>query len=536
MNDHDLDARAATAATDLRDRAAARPIPAFDPDRPTLRVATSAGTTGSRRRTRVLAVAAAVALLGGGTWVATRDDDRDPGAIDVATSSGDLTGRVAGWLPPGSDLQGVAEVTGDAEDAPGLDLYGPAADDPRLGLAAGPTGRFADEATPGTTLDLGGGRTAVLAPLDVLADGASRVTFTGPDGTEDHEVLIVGRELTDEQVALIVRNVRVESGRAVLDPQVVSEEWRHLGTEPDLASLTSPHVTMSGGPRRLAIYSTSEGIDGRGLTVSVQPGESARLHAARLLLDDVEEVRVGDRPALLGLAPSDPGTTARSLSWSTESNELVRLWATGVSEADLLRVAASLEAVDEETWDHLVEQTQLGDLDDRAGAEIARGRLDDGTPWVLRQSRDEPELTSLSVAYGAVDDGAMWDSTGASSSDPDGRGFPYVEVAHHPNGRHMASGLLAPDVTALELRDGDGAVVDRPEVLEGPDGIRAWVAELAGRSTVVAFDDDGREIARRELDTQGIESPGDGVGPTLDTVPASGDGDSDPGGGRVGGS
>lgn len=534
MNDHDpihrLDDRATRAATDVRDRAAARRRPSFDPARP-VDLPTPVARPDRSAPRRVLAIAAAVVLLAGaaGWWATASDEDAGP-----ATTTGEgLRPHVATDLPAGLAPAGAfhrGDVEPDDVTGPGAAIaaafYGPADDDPQLAVASGADLAEADEGL-GAPVDLGGG--LVARPLGETF-GLPGVLVTGTP----EPVILLSRSLSTGALGEIAPSVRFDDGRPEVAADGLPDGWRLRTREPDLLAAAFPmSATAAAGEQYGAAYvaESETGTDGpevddRMAIVLSLPGDDARRASARLLLDDVEDVEVQGEPALVGRSPEggDPsGEELWTVAWLARPGTLVRVSAYGLDRSETLRVAEGVRPAEGDEWDVLERLTEersdqrdvaSGQPDGSAGTELGRGTFPDGTDWVLRTA-DGGIGTELTVG-----DGGLGGST-SSSGEPGAVAFRSFETTDR-GARRFGSGLLTDGVDAVELRRTDGSVIGRAVIVVG-SGDRAWVAELTEDPVVVvALDGDGRELDRREVeDADPIESVGDGVDGSDGPVPST---------------
>lgn len=530
MNDQDifqeLDARAAAAATDLRAAAGSRPRPAFDPERsPAIPVAPPTGAGRAVPRRTLAAVAAVAVLVAGGViWAAARPDDDRPGPVTTTTDA--PRPFVLGSLPDGFSLAGAGEATGSepegAEDsARPLAVYGPAPDQPRVGVAV--LGDFdPDGLGLGTDpVEIGGVEAYVFdgkgfGPRAVLVD----VAGTG--------VLALGPTLEHAQLVGLLDGARIVDGSVVVDDEVLPEGWSELGEEPSLVSLISPVAAARGsvGPGSYVGYQSGgltaeDSAEVRTIFVSSVPGDEVRLHAPELAAGRTERVNVGGREAVGGSTTTEEvegaAITTTFVTWLERPGELIRITAMGVPLEELVRIAETVEPIGTEAWDDLVERSLLGDFDTgeyrESGGELvemARGRFDDGTAWVLRvwpADGEEPTgpnaSIDLQVALGGDStSGASSGSSSGSGTEIGADGEP-VEAALgssstvEQGGRTFGAGFVGADVDTVVLVGTGGAELGRAEIVSGL-GRRAWVAEAVdGVVEVVARSADGTELGRQ---------------------------------------
>lgn len=505
MNEHELldrlDQRAAAAAADVRAAAAAHPVPEFDPRRVSL---TPVSDVSRRRFARPLVgiAAAAVLLAGAGAWwVAERDDDPpDPADRPETPMPSELRPFVATELPDGMTMVAAFDdrFANDDEMPPigPATVYGPAVTDPRLVVfvlggwrtddAEGGLQRFEVD---GREAFAGEGGTVVIVPI-----GEDRAVFTG------------GSSLGRRELAKLAIKAQVDELQAVLPDDALPDGWQPLLTEPNTGDLLSPVFLMrgngaGGGPS--TVYSAEDSE--RFAYLGSVPGEEAKMFAATLFAERVEEATVrGQRALVVGtadaLAPSDAQLT--TVTWLERPGELVRLSAAGVSSEQLLSMAQGVQPVSSAAFADLVERSMLDILDADPADTVGEGRFPDGTRWILRQGPDgrSPDLR-VAIAEG-TDGSSSEGSSGSSSDAPSGRGFRDVTTIE-TGGRTFAAGFVSDDVVAVELRRPDGSVLGNANVVTGA-GHKGWVTELDAPATVaVALDVTGDEVARTTLTGSG---------------------------------
>ena len=132
----ELDARARAASTDLRNHAAARPVPPFDASADV----DLAPSPLKRPQHRMLAVAAAIvaviSLAGAAAILATRDGREDDSPAEPVETS-QLRGWQLGTVPEGFEMLGAGqdERSTNADAGSALAIYGPSLTDPQVGVA-----------------------------------------------------------------------------------------------------------------------------------------------------------------------------------------------------------------------------------------------------------------------------------------------------------------------------------------------------------------------------------------------------------------
>ncbi|HEX2577026.1 MAG TPA: hypothetical protein VHK88_11805 [Aquihabitans sp.] len=505
-----LDERAGSQAADLRRRAAARPAPAFDPNRPLGLgpVPSHSADAGVRRVAVAGAIAAALLVAGGFGWLASTDGgDRQPAPAGVTT--GKPRPFVATDLPDGYEPTGAVDLRPGADGLAPMSVFGSSSEEPGLGVTVQP--QFAlDVVVAGVPVDLGDDREAFA--YDGVGLGRRAVLVRAGDAS----LLLTSPVLDRAALVRVARSTVVERGRPGVDEAALPEGWTLLAEEPGVLALSSPVAVFrsrGSGTGSVASYidSTGEPQDGTTGSVVVWSSEAnpASIHAQELFTEGSEAVTVRGRGGLLSRYPAAAGSPSGwVLSWIEAPGEVVRVQASGVDRAEVLAVAEGVRPADVAEWTDLLERTQLGELaadDDQTGyEELGRGEFADGTPWRLGVATDGIGGTQLSVATGPVEsEGA---SSGGSGSASGGGGtdaaFRTVDTLDRA-GRHFASGLLGPATRTVALRRQDGTVIDEAVVI-GEGDRRAWVAEITEDPTIaVALDDGGSELGRvtfEELD------------------------------------
>jgi hypothetical protein len=562
MNDDHLtsiDRRGAAAAADVQARAAARPVPAFD-----AAVAPVAVLRPRRSAGRAVAVAAVVlALVGAAAWVGGQGDGDDDAPTQVRTTLPDaLISRTppVGLLMAGAGEVSIEEAAGSTSTTSSLVVYGPAADDPRIGVVRveGWDDVGFDDAAE---VEVDGRTVRTIEGSSV----ARTVALVEDPAAPDAGFVLISHELRAGEAADLVVEVEAVGGRPAIDPSDLPDGWRELGDEPDGLYLAGGSAAMGGGstsPLRGVAYTTpgagsmaseesSSGSDGAAGTdegeapapelpevigfqgamvvVATLPGDEVRLHAARLAVTDVEEIEVRGHPALLGTIESaaDAVPATNLLTWLEAPGVLVRVSAWGLERSDLLAMAESLEPVAGAEWTDLLERAEAGDLpgrfDDSSGPEIVRGEFDDGTRWSLRGDPDDPAaVLQLDVSLGG--DSSSSSSGFAANGVPiEGGGsdapaaLPVVRslTVVEQGGRRFAAGVVGPEAMRVELRDASGAGIGWSEVGplgDGP-GTSWFVVELPPETTSIAVLD----LADATLD----DLPIDGINVDPDGVPAT---------------
>lgn len=550
-----LDTRAAGAATDLHDRAAARTVPTFDPDLVAARPLPEARPAGRGRALAVAAIVVALAALAGVliTQLGHGDDGTDPAKV-VTTEPRPY---VVADLPEGFALAGAGEITGTVRDQRGdgdgsrsgpLTVYGPSPEQPALGLAVLP--RWEDDATEtdGVEPVQVGDRTAYRYD----GYGLGRRALIVPQG--DQAIVIVSPTLEASEVEAIAAEAEIaEDGTVDLGGFDLPSGWHEVGRAPDVLGSASP-LLASADPNEVGKYvlyernagqrvegsraseATPSVEDGSAttvpdgdpesgpaseqgapeallpdfgmLTVSSTQGQQFDVQIAALFADSATKAEVRGHDALVtssGLIDGDGGSTPmRSVTWLERPGEVLRVSGTGLEEADLVAAANSLELVTSAEWKDLVERSQLGEFDpanagDPKKVKVADGRFADGTRWLLAAvPSGDPDYPTPSVDLSVFStDNSSSSSSGTASGDGS---EPLAAITAtdlvSTRGQRFLGALVTPEVVRVELRNADGGVVGEPDLVEG-GGYRGFAAVApADAAIAVALAADGSERGR----------------------------------------
>jgi hypothetical protein len=508
---HDLDRRGHAAAEDLHQVARTRPQPPFDP---AASVAPAPVPLRPRTARRVLAVAAAVLALAAGAAVLSTQGDDDGTADEVVTDQ--LRGWELGTVPDGLELAGAIEGQREpgATGAGTLTAYGPAPEDPRVGVAAAEDWSLAELGASAEPFTVDGVTAADLgdfglAPVAVVVDD--------PDAPGDG-ILAVSATLDREQLARLATATTVTDGVARIDEAALEDGWQSLTADPSGAFLLSATAIVRGAEidARSVAYLEADpaGPAARSLTVTARPGVEDQLQLVRLTADEVEEVDLDGVPALLATqrlrGAGLEGRALRSITWQARPGELVQVASFDVEASDLLAAAASAQPLSEAAWADLVRRSDLGLLDTSGGPVIAQGTLDDGTPFALRYN---PTSQSLDLNVAVDDDGAgSSGSATASGADEPGGSAPAtrwiasssVDVA----GRTFDAGLVTDDVAFVSVRR-DGVELVRIEAREPEldEQASAEVGDQLGATRWYAFERPEGAVELVLIRTDGSEGP-----------------------------
>ncbi|MCU1497872.1 MAG: hypothetical protein JWM47_1825 [Acidimicrobiales bacterium] len=497
----DLDQRAATAAVDIKGRAAARPAPAFDPtELPALAPVTPLTTR--RLPSRLVIGIAAAVLLGGGLGIWAEGTGGGGKAPAVGTH-GDPRPFVATDLPDGFALAGVADLDSavPSADQPGpLLVFGSDPGHPELGVIVQDSSVFED-LTGGEAIEVGG---APALAYDGLGLGRRSVVVLAGD----RSVVLLSPTLDRADLVRLAQATSVADDRPVLVPSSLPSGWRLLGESWDALGLASPLGVLRGAPSASGSVASYAGPTGRGgklgsdVAVWSSSGDELSVHLAELFVERAEPVSIHGEPAVLGTYDQAEGLADSEhwvVSWLEADGEVVRVQATGLDRTAVLAIAQGVAPVEPDAWEDLLRRTELDSLgaDDPGYDELASGAFADGTRWRLLVPSVEGlasgEVTGTRLSVATTGENSSSEASSGSSA-PD-QPFRTVETLDKA-GRHFVSGLLGPDVVEVELRGADGSSVARAHVVAKGNS-RAWVAELLVDPTIaVALASDGTELAR----------------------------------------
>ena len=515
-----IDDRGRVAAADLRERAAARPVPTFDPAELVESASTAAAPQprplrAGRTAPRLLAVAAAVLLVAGAAW-AVGGVGEDPSADPAGVTSTSQPPLLPSQLPEGSwELAGAADTTGvELGDTPtsALVLYGAEPSRPRVGVVQVKEGFEPSDfpAEPDATLTVDGTEVTVF---DGTLFGGRTAVVEFDDGTA---VFVMGDDIERQAIAELA--AAVEPG----DPPTVAEDalpdgWRRLGEEPDGINQGMPYAMMRGAntsPARLAVYLTDDPDQMLSISVGPAADPNAQLRSAAIIpmASEHEEVDIAGRQGLVASVPVQDVEMGpiQMVTWVTEAEAVVRVTGMGVEREDLLAVARSLDPVTDAEWAQVIEDSQLGRLPGAnlgekgptspPEADLAAGEFDDGTAWVLRVRTDG--ALELDVALSSPDGSSGSAMTTSSLSTDTIISTTVTDVG----GRRFLAALARSSIERVEVRLPDGTVVTatptaavppgdlvHPDTA-GPGGLVWFVAELPlTDSDLHLFDGTGAE-------------------------------------------
>ena len=531
MNAHDphldpLDHRAARAATDLRARAAARPIPALDVELAALPPLPSLHRSRRQGASRMLAAAAAVLVLAAVAGILAL---RSTGAetVPAEAASGDPRPFVAGHLPTGYEVAGIGGI-----GSPGVPfwgafdpiatgattIYGAEASRPGLVVQVLP-GPASDWIDPAQTdlIDLPGGRT--VDPIDDLGLGKHALRVArGDRATQFITTTMEADELQAVASAVVDGDARLDLD--AVDLPVGWHELGHFASDED-SSVDTFLAALEGGGN-VAFYTdrplpSPDSDDGHArlsdadgaIAVSSTAGGEQELYARAAVAAASSTTTVRGHDAIVATMPTHAGDEIplRSISWIERPGELVRVTASGLDEPALVAVAEDVRPVSPMAWKALAEQSQTGAFDavrtgEEAPIRVGQGRFPDDLTWRLTvtpaDAGTDPEV-HLAVSPPAGGGDPATTSGRGTAADPAARAILATETIDFGDLRLYSGALVAPEVARVEVRDADGTVIARPDIVEG-HGHRGVATPVATASaTLVALAADGTELDRAEL-------------------------------------
>jgi len=495
----------------------------------------------------MLAAAAAVLVLAAVAGILAL---RSTGAetVPAEAASGNPRPFVAGHLPAGYEVAGIGGVgtpgvpfwgTFDPIGTGATTIYGPEASRPGLVVQALP-GPASDWIDPAQTdlIDLPGGRTA--DPIDDLGLGKHALRVARGDRATQ---LITTTMEADELQA--VASEAVVDGDARLDLDAVDlpagwHELSHFSSDEDGPSDTFLAALEDGAS--VAFYtdrplpspdSDDDGHarlgDGDGaIAVSSSAGDERELYARAAVAAASSTTTVRGHNAIVATMPTHAGDEVplRSISWIERPGELVRVTASGLDEPALVAAAEDVRPVSPKEWKALAEQSQTGAFDavrtgEEAPIEVGQGRFPDDLTWRLSvtpgDAGDDP-VVHLAVSPPADGGDPASTSGRGTAADPAARAILATETIDFGDLRLYSGALVAPEVARVEVRDADGTVIARPDIVEG-HGHRGVATPVATASaTLVALAADGTELDRAklrapsDLPTAGADSGSGSVG------------------------
>ena len=484
----DLDTRARAAASSLHNALADRPLPSEAAPRRTGHV-------------RTVLTAAAVVVAVAALATALLWPDNDEGKSGLATTSGEVPRLVPTYVPDGLELAGATEVstTGDLPvysvwvygdpDAPhdpfaarDLSVYvvsatgNPDGDSPlpspgRVTLAdLGSAEESLDGRSPSVTLDLGNGQLATVA----------------------------SRTLSDEEVVAFANELRAGDPLTVL-PTDLPEGLALLAADEQVAVGIGPGPVGEG----FAVGYESQDAE-MSLTVT-----SSDVDPLIPRFGFTGETAVTEVDGTTAWTASDDGSA--TLVW-VESGATITVSGVGLSSDELVRVAESLEAVDDATWASMLEVSNGdGVTVDRSAAVSVVDALDDGGTWSAYVDADDSSLC-LEVP---TPNGSEGSCDGASGPPPELR----AGVSETSSGELIVYGtttLADVDTIELSLPLSTAAI---PEPNGGGTLFAGAVAPAELPAELIVSDAaTGQELGRMELEAGSFGAHASASGATTTTA------------------
>lgn len=518
----DLDTRAANAAGNLREVAARRPVPTFEPGR--LPAPAPAAEPG-RSPARMLAVAAVVVLVAGvvgGAAVLRRDDGGAPDRL-TAEQVDPPRPHVAGWLPDGWESLGTWSIEPGEEETSLLADFQVLGTDgtPVVAIGMGPgIESFTDDEDASTStrqerveVD---GREVWRVTTPFAGDSTWSVVAAG-----DRSIVVIAPTLDDEERDRLAAGAAWDGSTLTL-PEA-AEDWEHLLTLDDAMAampIALYRQQVFGAVAYQASYAlppavTDEAMTGVSITTAGVVSDTTAV--TRLFAPASRMIEVRGHDAAVGTF-EEAGTTFRFVTWQERPGEKITVTGSDVTEEELLRIAEDVRPADRTTWDGLELDTRLGRFNQHLDpgvrvVELGTGETADGVAWRLvnkvPDGTAEPLSTGLEL-FVAMDGGRSLGMEGfsADSSSP----FTESIVTGVDDDRLLlAAGLVVDEVAAVRIERPDGGVIAESDLLEA-EGHRAWVAEVPPEGiVVVALDGAGAELDRMPVNgTDGCGAPNDG--------------------------
>ncbi len=340
----DLDSRARAAATSLHNALADRPLPTDVAPR-------------STGWTRTVLTAAAVVVAVAALATALLWPDGDDGKSGLATTSGEVPRLVPTYVPDGFELAGAAETP--VGETGSIWVYGDS-DSPDAPFAQRDLAVFVFDRADGideTTLVPAGQVTAAA-----LNRGPEQLhTSVSVDLGDGSIASISSRTLPDEEIVAVANQVR---GGPTL-PTDLPEGLSMLVSEAGIGPGMWPLQPVADG---YFISYEVRRTDQENVLV-VASSDLDPLIARYYLGPDADEVSV--RGATGWLADQAAGSESSALVWQ-EQDRVMSVAALDLSRDELLRVAESLEPVDDATWASLLEESNSVTVD--RSAAVSGGR------------------------------------------------------------------------------------------------------------------------------------------------------------------
>jgi hypothetical protein len=507
-----LDDRAAAAARDLRDRAARRPAPTFDPAHIPAPATISETHRFSGRR--LAAVAAAVVVLAGGAVVATQLVGDDDGDAQLTSTVDRARPFVAGWLPDGFTMAGVFSSDGSSMtgrgDAPDLltDVHVLSSDgEPEVAVALGPTADlaedFVDEWT-NETVEVSGRTVRHMTPP------VGNTTWSFVDASP-RSVVVVGAGFDEADRDRLAAETEIVDGQIVL-PDWAADRWDTPEVLPSAAAVM-PLVSLGAEPgspsHQAGYYRAGENAT---LTVTSADVETDVIAVLPLFDEEARPVEVRGHAGLFVRIASNDDRPWDTVYVTWQESPGVQLTVTGadLSEETLLRIAEDVRPVEADAWVQLERDTQLGRFADAINdpdvrtVEMAVGDLGESARWrfVYQEPLDGGGESDRSAEVNLSVDGVDWsNSSGWIGTAP----FGSTTVATSGEVR-MAAGLFldasADDVASVRVDRLDGTTIEDGRIVEA-DGHRGWIVEVPDEGVeVVALDAAGGELGRITIDPE----------------------------------
>ena len=336
--------------------------------------------------------------------------------------------------------------------------------------------------------------------------------------------------ITQAQMVSIAEEMTLkEDGDRALAAPVFGQRAAELGLVP-VTSFTQESWGFGGGAMisvtgGLTPFGTSMSyVTDKGHTITVTneavPEGMDLLAVARVMLKDVEEVKVHGLPALKG---------------SDQFSGDVVLWVEGGRSVsvmgdmgDMLAVAESVAVADESAWNDLIaaSQANMGNVGTMISESwlIGAGDLEDSTTWVVEGGLDDDGLLVLCVAGFSNDGGSMQGCSGVTH-DVTAPALLMTDQLSVNGGPGVGLVATAPNEFAgaiLRFTDEDGKVTEAPlKVIRDDWTFIAAAIGVATKGSAVLVAADGTELAHLEITDDNLVGGGVGAGGRVVTTSAT---------------
>ena len=509
MNEHDaltvLDRRMTGASAELR-----RAVDDALGDQPSAGASATAGESGgagvgpspaiklersaapSPRKWRwVWAAAAAVIAVAGVAGLVIVGDGKDQGAPPASTGAQPFL--VPGWLPAGWAPKSAVQGAASADQLSSATVYGSsAAEDPWTG-----------DTVVVVRVDAGGSTAAAGSEIVDVSGHAATLT-------RDGETLIVTVPVGDRTFSVTGRGVDRDAllrvAAAAVDGQPIEAVLPPGLAEVAGGSLDVASLPLAGG------LSLVYGADssGHSVTIMQRPGRASEVGLLRLVLpapNTMTEVDVRGQPGVVVQSPADSDAEGAGfpsiVQWVEAPGLLVTVFAEGLGDEDLMRLAEEMRPSTDAEIDDLVERYHQppGVSDGLQEGEVVVAAGDRGAEHWRVTARED--AGSVDVSY--EDESSGFGFGVASDPDPDLAPAVDVSTSDTVDGRGERAMIGVADPTVARVVVEAAGQPPLPAEVYRHDGLTravivGFVPEAYDHGEVVAFDANGLELARTPLE------------------------------------